>query len=545
MNIQVSTVRGKLALAFSALALMVLLVSILAITSLLDANARFATHLSQTNARSVLVDRFQNAVDQRAISARNLLLLTHPDEIARETLRVNQAHQDVRAYLEQLQRSAAQSQEISDGAAALIANMRQVEARYGPVALDIVAMAAAGQTQAAIDKLAGECRPLLAELHNVTGEYARHVQIRSEQRVREGEQAFVAQRNIQIAACLLAFFAAAVAGIWISRNLHRSLGSEPALLGDAAHKVAGGDLRGSASAAGVPSDSVMASLGAMRLALANLVGQVRASSHAITSGAVGIAFANASLSTRTEEQASNLEQTAASMEELTEGVRQTAAAARQASELSVSASTVAGRGAEVVARVVDTMDVIHASSRKIADILGTIDAIAFQTNILALNAAVEAARAGEQGKGFAVVASEVRNLAQRSAGAAREIKVLIDASVASVASGGRLVKEAGNTMHDIVGSVAQVAAIVGEISVAASEQSEGIAQINTVVCHLDQMTQENAAMVQDTAAAAERLKEQAVQMTAVVGAFLLGEESRPAARAQPRKVLAGAVPALQ
>ena len=248
----------------------------------------------------------------------------------------------------------------------------------------------------------------------------------------------------------------------------------------------------------------------------------------------------ASLRTRTEEQASHLERTATSMTELTEGVRRTAAA-RQASGLSVSVSTVAGRGAGVVARVVDTMDVIHAGSRKVADILATIDAIAFQANILALSAAVEAARAGEQGKGFEVVASEVRNLARRSAGAARKNKVLM----ASVASGGRLVKEAGNTMHDIVGSVAQVAAIVGEISVAASEQSESIAQINPVVCHLDQMTQENAAMARDTAAAAEPLKEQAVQMAAVMGAFLLAEESRPAARAQPRKVLAGALPALQ
>ena len=264
------------------------------------------------------------------------------------------------------------------------------------------------------------------------------------------------------------------------------------------------------------------SLGAMNDNLRKLVTSVRQSTDSIGTASAEIATGNQDLSSRTEQTASNLQQTASSMEQLTGTVRQSADSARQANQLASSAAEVAARGGVVVSQVVATMDEINASSKKIADIIGVIDGIAFQTNILALNAAVEAARAGEQGRGFAVVAAEVRSLAQRSAEAAKEIKGLIGASVGKVADGSRLVADAGQTMQEIVGSVQRVTDIIGEITAAASEQSEGIGQVNGAVTQLDQMTQQNAALVEQSAAAAESLKEQAAKLSEVVATFKVG-----------------------
>ncbi len=259
----------------------------------------------------------------------------------------------------------------------------------------------------------------------------------------------------------------------------------------------------------------------MRNSLHQVVSQVRGSSGSITTASAEIATGNQDLSGRTEQTASNLQQAASSMEQLTGAVRQSADSARQAEQLASSAAEVAARGGQVVSEVVATMNEINTSSKRIADIIGVIDGIAFQTNILALNAAVEAARAGEQGRGFAVVASEVRSLAGRSAEAAREIKVLIGASVDKVESGSRLVADAGHTMTEIVSSVQRVSDIIGEITAAASEQSDGIGQINSAVSQLDQMTQQNAALVEQSAAAAESLKDQAVRLSDVMSIFRL------------------------
>jgi methyl-accepting chemotaxis protein len=260
----------------------------------------------------------------------------------------------------------------------------------------------------------------------------------------------------------------------------------------------------------------------MRDSLSHTVSQVRSATDSINTASSEIASGNQDLSARTEQAASNLEETAASMEELTSTVSQSADAARQANQLAASASEVAVRGGQVVSQVVSTMEEINHSSKKISDIIGVIDGIAFQTNILALNAAVEAARAGEQGRGFAVVASEVRSLAQRSAEAAKEIKGLIGTSVDKVETGSRLVADAGQTMSEIVGSVQRVSDIIGEITSASSEQSNGIAQVNTAVSQLDQMTQQNAALVEQSAAAAESLKDQATRLAQVVQVFRLG-----------------------
>jgi len=265
----------------------------------------------------------------------------------------------------------------------------------------------------------------------------------------------------------------------------------------------------------------------MQSRLAEMVRQIRASTDSISTASTEIATGNQDLSARTEQTASNLQQAASSMEQLTGTVKQSADSARQANQLATSAAEVAARGGKVVSEVVSTMDEINASSKKISDIIGVIDGIAFQTNILALNAAVEAARAGEQGRGFAVVAGEVRSLAQRSAQAAKEIKGLIGASVEKVESGARLVANAGETMKEIVGSVQRVTDIIGEITAASTEQSDGIGQVNQSVVHLDQMTQQNAALVEESAAAAESLKQQASTLAKAVGTFKLDADAAP------------------
>jgi methyl-accepting chemotaxis protein len=272
----------------------------------------------------------------------------------------------------------------------------------------------------------------------------------------------------------------------------------------------------------------------MQQRLASTIVGIRQGTDSINIGAREIAAGNMDLSSRTEQQAASLEETASSMEELTSTVKQNADNARQAGQMANSASDIAARGGEVVGQVVQTMQGITESSRKIADIIGVIDGIAFQTNILALNAAVEAARAGEQGRGFAVVAAEVRNLAQRSAGAAKEIKLLIDSSVEKVGAGAKLVNQAGATMDEIVESINRVTDIMGEITSASQEQTAGIEQINQAITQMDQVTQQNASLVEEAAAASEAMQQQAGNLANVVAVFKLNRVQtampKPAAR---------------
>ena len=311
-------------------------------------------------------------------------------------------------------------------------------------------------------------------------------------------------------------------------------------------RVAEGDLTASV---GVSShgetQKMLEGLEVMTMDLRALVSEVARSAHMVADTSAQIAQGNLDLSQRTEEQASTLEETASSMEELTSTVANNADNARQASELAVGASQVARKGGEVVGQVVTTMTDISRSSRKIGDIIGVIDGIAFQTNILALNAAVEAARAGEQGRGFAVVAAEVRNLAQRSAAAAKEIKVLIGDSVGKVEAGTKLVDAAGRTMGEIVASVEKVSALIAEIAAASQEQSAGIGQVNTAVAQMEQVVQQNASLVEQASAATESMKEQAASLLQIVSRFRLGDQPAPAPQSQPARARPASPPPIK
>ncbi len=341
---------------------------------------------------------------------------------------------------------------------------------------------------------------------------------------------------------VLASLAAGIAiGLWITRGLTRQLGGEPAYAVQVAGAIAAGELSGAIATRPGDQTSLLFAMEAMRASLVKIVGQVRSGTDTIATASNQIAAGNLDLSSRTEEQASSLEETASSMEELTSTVKQNADNARQANVLAVSASEVAVKGGSVVSEVVTTMASINESSKKIVDIIGVIDGIAFQTNILALNAAVEAARAGEQGRGFAVVAAEVRNLAQRSAAAAKEIKTLINDSVEKVDAGGKLVDQAGVTMADIVQSITRVTDIMSEIASASMEQTMGIEQINSAISQMDEVTQQNAALVEEAAAAAGSLQEQAATLAEVVSIFKVGHDAvaKPAPRPAMRKSPAG------
>jgi methyl-accepting chemotaxis protein len=321
----------------------------------------------------------------------------------------------------------------------------------------------------------------------------------------------------------LAMLAVGVVAAW---SITRGITAPLAAANELAERVADRNLVPSGQGAPARADEIgqlQTTLRRMRESLSETIGGIRDVAESIGTASAEIASGNQDLSARTEKAASSLQQTASAMEELTSTVQQSAASAGQANSLAVSAANVAQRGGDVVGQVVHTMDEINASSRKIADIIGVIDGIAFQTNILALNAAVEAARAGEQGRGFAVVASEVRSLAGRSADAAKEIKSLIGSSVERVQAGSTLVAEAGRTMEELVGAVQRVKDIMSEISTATAEQSDGIAQVNLAITQLDQVTQQNAALVEESTAAAESLREQARTLTDAVGTFRVGQ----------------------
>ncbi|HEU4819435.1 methyl-accepting chemotaxis protein [Janthinobacterium sp.] len=360
--------------------------------------------------------------------------------------------------------------------------------------------------------------PAAAKYQKMVLDLLEHQRASIDATAREIDAVASTSRNLMLVLAALALAFGVVCAWVLTMGIVRPLRTAV----DIARKVADGDLTAQIDASAKDeTGQLLLALKDMNTSLLNIVGEVRSGTDSIATSSTQIAAGNQDLSSRTEEQAGSLEETASSMEELTSTVKQNADNARQANQLAASAAQVAVKGGEVVAQVVGTMESINASSNKIVDIISVIDGIAFQTNILALNAAVEAARAGEQGRGFAVVASEVRNLAQRSASAAKEIKTLIGASVEQVNAGSMLVAQAGSTMNDIVDSVQRVSDIITEITAASSEQSVGIDEINRAIGQMDAVTQQNAALVEESAAAAESMQHQAHNLAQVVSVFKL------------------------
>jgi methyl-accepting chemotaxis protein len=428
-----------------------------------------------------------------------------------------------KAMLDHLDSMAASR---AEGGRTLITNLRKSVDSYVSTAEPVIRqLEASGYDTATVaDKMLGKAKDAIRIADDQMAELTKAVAAQVQQARADGDATARQTMWLFGGAVALAFLAVVPFTLANMVSICRPLDAARQL----AQAIATGDLRTQLRVAGRDETAALQqALLEMQRSLQDIVGQVRTSAETISVASAEVASGNTDLSQRTEQAAGSLQQTASSMEQITATVRQSADSAGEASRLAVSAASVAQRGGAVVAQVVSTMDDIHTSSRKIADIIGVIDGIAFQTNILALNAAVEAARAGEQGRGFAVVASEVRSLAQRSAAAAREIKALIGASVDRVEAGSRLVADAGSTMGEIVASVQRVRDIVTDISRAATEQSTGIGQVGSAVGDLDRMTQQNAALVEQSAAAAESLKSQAERLAGLVGTFRLSSAPAP------------------
>jgi methyl-accepting chemotaxis protein len=518
----------KLYAAFALVVLVTLVLAVFAITRVNGIGQSLANADSLRSSRLEPLVELREALDQTGIAARNAFIFSDNADAMRELDLVDKQiaiYQPALAKLDVSLQGNAQFQKLREEMAAMTRELERPR-KYRT----------AGQMEAYGAFLVNECSPLRRKIVADIEVLLKQLQADSARAsVAAGETASSARWMIGGLSVLCVVLAAAI-GVALTRSLLRELGGEPAYASSVAHAIARGELQHSVDTRRANPRSLLAAMSTMRDSLSGIVGKVRSGTEAIASASAEIATGNVDLSQRTESQAAELAQVAGAMKELIESVRRNADYAAEASRLARDASEVSRQGGDAVAGVVDTMNLIHDSSRKIVEIISVIDGIAFQTNILALNAAVEAARAGEQGRGFAVVASEVRNLAHRSAAAAKEIKALIEDSVSKVGAGTELVGRAGQTMRTVVDGVHKVNDIIGEISSATRAQSEEIERVDGAIAQLDEMTLQNAALVEEASAAAQSLRTQAGQLASLVNTFQL-EQAAPARRSAGRALV--------
>ena len=524
MNLNNMKVGSRLALGFALVLVLLVAVTVVGVLRMAQIQDRLEQVVSVNNVSTGLVVDMRNNVGDRVASLRVLTLMTDPADMEPE---MNKFKAQTEKYNEsQRKLSAIFAAHASDAEKKLLAQIKEYEGAAMPAIAKAAELYLANNAMDATRVMIKEVRPVQKKWTEALDQLAVLEEKQNAQSAVDAQTAFANARNFMLVMLVVAVVLGAAAAWFITRSLLKQLGGEPGYTAKIAGSIAHGDLSIAIDTKESDRGSLLVEMKEMRNSLVGIVEQVRRGTETIGTASREIAAGNIDLSSRTELQASSLEKTASAMEELTSTVKQNADNAREANALAATASDVARKGGDVVSQVVGTMGEINSSASKIADIIGVIDGIAFQTNILALNAAVEAARAGEQGRGFAVVASEVRNLAQRSAAAAKEIKTLIGDSVEKVERGTKLVGQAGVTMDEVVASVRRVTDIMSEIANASAEQSAGIEQVNMSIIEMDSMTQQNAALVEEAAAAAQSLQDQAGELARVVSIFKLEESEQ-------------------
>jgi methyl-accepting chemotaxis protein len=527
MNLSKMKVGTRLGLGFFLVLFFLVAVTIVGIYNMKLIQDRLDNVVGVNNVVDRLVTQMRTNVADRIKSLQVLTLLATPDDMEPEMKKVADLAEKYAIAQKQLTAKFDSNPATSAKEKSLLADIKRHEALALPAIAKASELWMASDAEGATRVLIKEIRPSQKAWMAALDQLAQLEEKSTSTAAADAASAYTVARNTMLGLGGLAVFLGILAAVVITRGLIKQLGGEPDYTAGIASSIAHGDLSVSIDTTNAGQGSLLMEVREMRNSLKDIVGQVRVGTETIGTASREIAAGNIDLSSRTEMQASSLEKTASAMEELTSTVKQNADNAREANLLAATASDVARKGGDVVSQVVETMGSINTSANKIVDIIGVIDGIAFQTNILALNAAVEAARAGEQGRGFAVVASEVRNLAQRSAAAAKEIKTLIGDSVEKVERGSKLVGQAGVTMDEVVASVKRVTDIMSEISNASQEQSRGIEQVNMSIIEMDSMTQQNAALVEEAAAAAQSLQDQAAELAHVVSVFKLVEGELP------------------